>query len=323
MVWEQRPLFKQAKTVLCTLFTPSALSPLPLEWRFFPMDAYQVWTPESAPKAIVQFVHGMAEHIDRYARPAGALNQAGILAVGRNHRGHGKDAELLGYFADERGWDKLIEDAHEVSLDVQKRYPGVPFFLLGHSMGSFVAREYAIRYGKELSGLILSGTGFYSKALCRAGKLMAQLSPAKKPAHFVNGIAFAGNNKPFAPGRTGFEWLSRDEKEVDKYVADPLCGFCFTGKAFADFFGGLEALTDESGLKAMPKDLPVYFMSGESDPVGQMGKGVRQVAEQFKRAGMRDITVKLYPDARHELFNEINRDQVTADLIGWLNQKLH
>jgi alpha-beta hydrolase superfamily lysophospholipase len=212
------------------------------------MDNYRIWAPATAPKAIVQIVHGMAEHIGRYERTALALNEAGYLAAGRDHRGHGKDAETLGYFADRDGWDAILEDAHRVSLDLKKKYPGVPFYLLGHSMGSFLAREYAIRYGNELDGLILSGTGMYGRPLCRAGKLMASLSPKKKPADFVNNIAFAGNNKPFAPGRTGFEWLSRDEKEVDKYVADPLCGFCFTGGAFADFFGGLLALTDESRL---------------------------------------------------------------------------
>ena len=284
------------------------------------MDNYRIWAPATAPKAIVQIVHGMAEHIDRYDRPATALNGAGFLVCGRNHRGHGPEARLLGYFADEQGWDAILNDAHEVSLDIKKQYPGVPFFLLGHSMGSFLAREYALRYGRELDGLILSGTGFYPKALCASGRMLAKLAPKKKPANFVNNIAFAGNNKPFAPGRTGFEWLSRDEKEVDKYAADPLCGFCFTGGAFADFFGGLLALTDESRLSAMPKDLPVYFMSGDHDPVGQMGTGVRQVAEQFKKAGVQDITVKLYPDARHELFNELNREEVTADLTAWLKE---
>ena len=285
------------------------------------MDNCTIWAPATAPKAIIQIVHGMAEHIARYERMAKALNEAGFLVCGRNHRGHGPEAKLLGYFADEQGWDAILNDAHAVSLDIKKQYPGVPFILLGHSMGSFLAREYALRYGKELDGLILSGTGFYPKALCASGRMLAKLAPKKKPANLVNNIAFAGNNKPFAPGRTGFEWLSRDEKEVDKYVADPLCGFCFTGSAFSDFFGGLLALTDESRLSSMPKDLPVYFMSGDRDPVGQMGEGVRQVAEQFKKAGMRDITVKLYPDARHELFNELNRDEVTADLIQWLEKE--
>ena len=280
---------------------------------------YRVWEPQGEIKAIVQIAHGMAEHIARYDRMAKALNEAGYLVCGRNHRGHGKDADILGYFADRDGWQVILEDAHQVSLDIKRQCPGVPFVLLGHSMGSFLAREYALQYGKELDGLILSGTGTYAKGVCASGRLLAKLSPKKKPASAVNNIAFAGNNKPFSPGRTGFEWLSRDEKEVDKYVADPLCGFCFTGSAFADFFGGLMALSDVARLAAMPKELPVYFMSGDHDPVGQMGEGVRQAAEQFRAAGMKNVTVRLYPDARHELFNELNRDEVTADLISWLD----
>lgn len=286
------------------------------------MEPYEIWAPAASPRAAVQILHGMAEHIGRYERMAKALSAQGFLVAGRNHRGHGQGAERLGCFADRDGWDAILNDAREVSLDIKKRYPGTPFFVLGHSMGSFLAREYAMRYGNEMQGLILSGTGFYGRPLCAAGRLMAKLSPKKKPAGFVNNIAFAGNNKPFAPGRTGFEWLSRDENEVDKYVADPLCGFCFTGSAFADFFGGLLALTDESRLQSMPKDLPVYFMSGDHDPVGQMGAGVKKVAEQFRRAGMKDVTVKLYPGARHELFNEINRDEVTADLAAWLSARI-
>ena len=282
---------------------------------------YRMWEPQGQPKAMVQILHGMAEHIDRYERMALALNRAGYLVAGHNHRGHGKSAELLGYFADRDGWNAILQDAHQVSEDLKKRYPGVPLILMGHSMGSFLAREYALRYGKELDGLILSGTGFYAKPLCLAGRFWARLSSPRKPAQFVNKIAFAGNNKPFAPGRTGFEWLSRDEKEVDKYVDDPFCGFTFTGSAFADFFGGLIALTDEKRLASMPKELPVYFMSGDQDPVGQMGEGVKQVAEQFRRAGMQHLTVKLYQGARHELLNEINRDEVTQDLIAWLDSR--
>lgn len=282
------------------------------------MNDYALWLPDGAPRAVVQILHGMAEHIQRYERMARTLNAEGFAVAGRNHRGHGQDAQILGYFAEKNGWNVILEDAHQVTLDLKGRFPGVPLILLGHSMGSFLAREYAIRYGQELDGLILSGTGNYPRPVCRMGRLLARCSPQKKPAKFVDKIAFSGNNKPFAPGRTGFEWLSRDEKEVDKYVADPLCGFCFTGSAFADFFGGLEALTYEKDVSVMPKDLPVYFMSGDQDPVGQMGRGVRQTADQFRRVGMKDVTVKLYPGARHELFNETNRDEVTADLASWL-----
>jgi len=284
---------------------------------------YQIWRPEGTPRAIVQLLHGMAEHIGRYERLAKALNQAGYLVIGRNHPGHGPHAEQLGYFADKKGWDMLLEAAHQVSLMVKNEYPYLPLYLLGHSMGSFAAREYALRWGGELDGLILSGTGFFGRPLCAAGKILAKLSPQKRTAKAVDKIAFSSNNTPFKPARTAFDWLSRDEEEVDKYIADPYCGFIFTGRAFADFFGGLIALTDVKRLSQMPKDLPVYFLSGENDPVGQMGKGVKKVAEQFKKAGMANVTEKLYPDARHELFNELNRDQVTADLIGWLNAQMN
>ena len=283
---------------------------------------YRIWKPEGDPRAIVQILHGMAEHIDRYDQLAKALNQAGYLVVGHNHPGHGPSADQLGYFADEKGWDVLLDTARLVNREIRAMYPDMPFILLGHSMGSFAAREYAIRWGTELDGLIISGTGFYPRALCTAGKLLAKLSPANKPAALVNQVAFAGNNKPFEPARTPFDWLSRDEKEVDKYIADPLCGFTFTGKAFADFFGGLLALTSETRLSAMPKNLPVYFLSGDRDPVGQMGKGVEQVSAQFRKAGIKNVQVKLYPLGRHEMFNEINRENVFADLIGWLDMKM-
>lgn len=282
--------------------------------------AYQIWKPEKAPRAIIQLLHGMAEHIGRYERLAKALNGAGYLVVGHNHPGHGPQAERLGYFAKDNGWDVLLETAHQVSLSIKKEYPYLPLYLLGHSMGSFAAREYALRWGNELDGLILSGSGYFGKPLCAAGKAMAKACAPDKPAKMVDQVAFSGNNKPFKPARTAFDWLSRDTEEVDRYVADPLCGFIFTGKAFADFFGGLMALANEKRLSQMPKNLPVYFLSGDRDPVGQMGKGVRQVADQFQRAGMESVVVRLYADARHELFNEVNRDQVIEDLIAWLDR---
>ena len=282
---------------------------------------YRIWKPKGEPRAIVQLVHGMAEHIGRYDRVAQALNAAGYLAAGRSHRGHGPQAERLGWFAQEKGWDALVEDAHSFSQDIRKEYPHLPFILLGHSMGSFVSREYALRYGTELSALVLSGTGSYGRGLCTAAQAAARLSPSKKPAKMVDRLAFSGHNKPFSPNRTPFDWLSRDEAEVDKYIADPYCGFVFTGAAFADFFGGLKKLADTERLSSLPKGLPVYFLSGDQDPVGQMGKGVEKTAAQFKNAGLRDVTVKLYPGGRHEMFNETNRQEVYDDLIAWLNQR--
>ena len=176
-----------------------------------------LWRPEGEVRGIVQLSHGMAEHIERYHAAASVLADHGYLVAGYNHRGHGRECpdEKLGFFADHDGWDKVIEDMHAVMARVKALYPGVPYVLLGHSMGSFAAREFAIRYGKELSGLVLSGTGFYPAALCRAGGMLASLFPRKKQAPFLDKMVFSGNNKPFAPARTPCDWLSRDEKQVD------------------------------------------------------------------------------------------------------------
>jgi Lysophospholipase len=245
----------------------------------------RVWRPEGEVRAVVQVIHGMAEHIDRYEAMAKHLNTKGIAVVGINLRGHGTNAEIKGWFAEKNGWGMLVEDHHALTNEIRREFPGVPLALLGHSMGSFLAREYAMRFSKDIDMLILSGTGHYAKSLCAAGGLLAKLSAKKKPANFVNGIAFTGNNKPFQPSRTDFDWLSRDEKNVDKYVADEYCGFTFTGSAFADFFGGLKALCDTKRLQAVRKDLPVLLISGACDPVGQMGEGVKITGKEYEDAG--------------------------------------
>ncbi len=291
-------------------------------------DGYAIdlslWLPEAEPRAVVQILHGMAEHIARYDRLARALCARGYAVAGHDHRGHGKDcaADKIGYFADRNGWDAVITDARAVTEALRGRFPGKPIVLLGHSMGSFAAREYALRYGNDIAALVLSGTGYYGKALCAAGKTLAWLSAPKKPAKLVDQIAFSSNNKAFEPSRTAFDWLSRDEKEVDRYVADPLCGFVFTGRAFYDFFGSLKALTRKSRLNGVRKDLPILLLSGGRDPVGGMGAGVKRVCEEYRDAGVRDVSMTLYPDARHEIFNEINRDEITRDLADWLDQRI-
>ena len=283
-----------------------------------------VWKPDGAPRAIIQIFHGMAEHIDRYDRTACDLARKGYLVAGHNHMGHGPETPegKLGYFYAEDGWRKIVEDGHAVSEALKERWPGIPLILLGHSMGSFMARDYIMRYPGEPDALILSGTGWYSPALGHAGRAMARFAPPDKPSPKINEIGFAGNNKPFQPARTPFDWLSRNNAEVDKYVADPLCGFVFTGRGFFDLFTGLLGLTRLSGLQHVSVDMPVCFISGDSDPVGQMSKGVLQVAQQFRDAGIKNVTVKLYHNARHELFNEMSRDEVIAGLSAWLEETL-
>ena len=280
------------------------------------------WIPEGEIQAVVQLVHGMAEHIDRYDGVAEALNARGIMAVGHNHLGHGEGTPLKGYFGDRDGWQALIDDVHVLREKIQSDYPGIPYYILGHSMGSFVVRCYLTEHSEGLTGAILSGTGYYAPSIVNGGLALANLECAlgktRKESPFIDKVGFSSSNKPFAPNRTNFDWLTRDEKEVDKYVADPWCGFLFTSAGYRELFRGLKRLTREEELKSIRSDLPVLFISGEKDPVGAMGEGVRKVADGFRRAGIRNITLRLYPECRHELFNELNRQEVYQDLADWI-----
>ena len=291
-----------------------------------PLQLY-VW-PIPNPRAVVQLVHGMAEHMGRYDRLAQALNAAGYAVVGHDHLGHGPIAkqEDHGWFGEKNGWNNLIGDMKRVTDYAKGRFPGLPLALLGHSMGSFATREYLLRHGGELDACVISGTGWYPAALCGTAKGLAALCGVlggwHKPAKLVNSVGFGSSNNAFKPARTPFDWLSRDEKEVDKYIADPLCGFLFTDRGYYDMFDGLRGISRTDRLSAMPRELPIYFLSGTMDPVGQQGAGVKTVSQQFRDAGMQDVTVKLYEGGRHEMFNEINREEATADLIAWLDRKI-
>lgn len=282
------------------------------------------WPVEGTPRGVVQIVHGMAEHISRYDAAAQALNAAGYAVVGHSHLGHGEKAPLLGHFAGENGWDALIEDVHALRLATQKEYPGVPYFLLGHSMGSFVTRGYCLKYEKGLAGVVLSGTGHFSKPVVMLAKAVASvqcaLGGARKPSRLVEKLSSAGYNRGYEDVQTNFDWLSRDRDQVALYIADPFCGFTFTAGAYRDMFDGLSRLYPEK-LGTMEKDVPIYLFAGDMDPVGNHGEGVKQVAEELRSAGVRDVTLRLYPGGRHEMFNEINRDEVYTDLIAWLNGK--
>lgn len=286
----------------------------------------RLWRPEGEPRAVVQLVHGMAEHIDRYDAPARALAEAGFAVVGHTHLGHGPKAALKGHFGDEHGWANLVEDVHALRLQTQAFFPGLPYFILGHSMGSFVTRCYLMDHGEGLAGAILSGTGYFAPAMVKAALAAANLvclfGGARKPSALIDKLAFGASNKAFAPARTPFDWLSRDEAQVDKYIADPNCGFLFTGSGYREMFRGLNRLNRLGDLKRMNPDLPVLFFSGDHDPVGSMGKGVNRVAEQFRAAGLHNVSVHLYPEGRHEMFNELNGEDVYADVVVWLNHQL-
>lgn len=271
------------------------------------------WLPEGQPKAVIQLVHGMAEHIDRYDQAARAFAKAGFAVVGHTHLGHGPKAELQGWFAEKDGWQCLIDDVHRLRQQTQQQFPGLPYFILGHSMGSFVTRCYIMQHADGLAGVILSGTGFFAKPVALAGLAVANLvclcGGEKKPSKLIDRIAF---------GSGGKDWLTRDAAAVEDYQADPHCGFVFTGGAYRDFFTGLNSLTC---IHDVPAELPVYFFSGDADPVGK-GDGVNKSAQQLRQAGVCQVDVKLYHEGRHEMLNELNRQEVYQDVIAWVEKHL-
>ena len=287
------------------------------------------WLPDGPPKAVVQISHGMAEHSARYARLAEALTGAGYAVYASDHRGHGATASKAdhGYFADADGWDTVVADLRAVTTLAQEENPGLPVFLLGHSMGSFLARSYVIEDSRELAGLVLSGTAGDPGLLGKVGGLVAateaRLRGRRHVSTLLDKLTFGQYNAAFKPNRTDFDWLSRDDAEVDKYVADELCGNTFTSGFFVDLVGGLSRINDRHQVARVRRDLPILLIAGDKDPVGgKAGEGPRTVAEQYRSVGVTDVTVTLYPDARHEVFNEINRDEVTADVLAWLDAHL-
>jgi alpha-beta hydrolase superfamily lysophospholipase len=287
------------------------------------------WLPEETepPKAVVQIAHGMAEHSKRYERFAGALVDAGYAVYANDHRGHGETAgslDNIGYFADENGWSLVAGDMLSLTRIIKKEHPDVPVFLFGHSMGSLLSRSYILSHADEIKGVIISGTGGDPGLLGTIGMLITKLEIWRKGKKYRSPIltkmSFGDFNKPFRPNRTEFDWLSRDEAEVDKYVDDPYCGGMFTAGFFLDMLTGLAEVNNAQRIRNVPSDLPIYIFSGDKDPVANDTKGVRQVYEAFKTAGVNDVVLKFYEGGRHEMLNETNREEVHQDIIEWLDK---
>ncbi|RFB18486.1 lysophospholipase [Bacillus sp. HNG] len=284
---------------------------------------------EETPKGIVQIAHGMAEHIERYDLFANTLAKEGYIVYGNDHRGHGKTgtkAELIGFFADENGFDRVVEDMIQLTEIIKKNHPNIPTFLFGHSMGSFLSRRYIQTHGDEIAGVILSGTGGDPGLIGKVGLGIAKFEMKRKgmktKSLLMNKLTFGSYNMHFRPNRTEFDWLSRDEKEVDKYIADPLCGGIFTAGFFYDLVSGVAKVNSHSASQHIPKGLPMYFIAGDKDPVGNYSKGVLQAADMYKNLEMKDVTVQLYENSRHEILNEINKEEVYKDVINWLNMHI-
>ncbi|MBM6402799.1 alpha/beta hydrolase [Phycicoccus sp. CSK15P-2] len=286
------------------------------------------WLPDGEAKAVLVVAHGMAEHSARYARLAETLTAAGYAVYAHDHRGHGRTASAAdhGYLADHDGWATITADLRTVVAHASSEHTGLPVFLLGHSMGSILARTLVIGGSSELAGLVLTGPTSHTEALTRAGAGIAateaRLRGGRHTSALMDKLSFGQYNAAFKPNRTDFDWLSRDDAEVDAYVADPLCGNTFTSGFFSDLMGGLLLVNDRHKVAGVRRDLPVLVLAGDQDPVGAGGKGPRQVTEQYREAGLTDVTLTLYPGARHEIFNETIRDEVTADLVRWLDAHL-
>jgi alpha-beta hydrolase superfamily lysophospholipase len=280
------------------------------------------WLPEGPLRAIVQIAHGLAEHSARYARLAAALNSAGYAAYANDHRGHGPKAAPadLGHFADEGGWDKVVGDLWTFNRLIAAEQQGTPIVFLGHSLGSFLGRSFIARHSDALAGVALSGSNGKPPAIATLGRLIARQERVRLgkrgKSDLILQMWFGEFNKRFKPARTASDWLSRDEKEVDAFVADPLCGFPFTTQLAIDVLDALPHVTSRKSLATIRKDLPIYVFSGERDPVGANIKGLIQ---DLKAAGFTQLTTRIYPGARHETLNELNRDEVTRDFIVWLD----
>lgn len=286
------------------------------------------WIPEGEVKAVLQIAHGMVEFIDRYDRFANVLNERGFYVVGNDHLGHGKsvtaDSEL-GFFAKENGNACVIGDIHQLRADTLKKYPDAPYFLLGHSMGSFLARQYIEMYGAGLKGAIIMGTGWQPMGTLNAGIALTGAMKTFRGGHYhskmVNNMALGSYNKAFEPARTRNDWLTRDEAIVDAYNANPLNNFMFTVNGYNNMFRGIKYAEQEKNLAKIPKDLPILVVSGANDPVGEFGKGPEKIAEIYRQTGIKDVTLKLYPECRHEILNELIKEDVDRDIIKWMEAR--
>lgn len=278
--------------------------------------------PAENTKAYVHLLHGLAEHCQRYHVFAEFLQQHGYYVLSHNHRGHGERLPH-GHFADQRGWEKVLDD---ISLIHQELDQGIPLVLFGHSMGSFIAQAYAIIAGKRLQGLVLSGSNYQSPLMYYGGisvaTLLKRLRPKLHGSRVLAALTTGAFNRHFKPAKTTADWLSRDHQTAQAYLDDPLCGFNATPGFWRDFFYGLIQISKHSELEKIPANLPIYIFSGEHDPVGQQGKGVRALLKAFEQTRHKNVSLKLYPQGRHEMLNEINKDEVYQDCLSWLDQNI-
>ncbi len=286
------------------------------------------WKPEQEVKAVLQICHGMVEYIDRYDEFASYLAERGFLVVGHDHLGHGGSIcseDEFGYFPQPDGNKHVIADIHRLRNMTQKSYPGIPYFMLGHSMGSFLLRQYLTMHADGLAGAVVMGTGYQPLLILQAGQLVCKVIASfkgwKYRSNLVNSMSFGSFNKKFEPAETPKDWITSDKEKRDSYVKDPLTSFTFTVGGYYQMFEGMKVLDTKGSVDKIPKELPIFFVAGADDPVGEFGKSVQKIYEKYKTAGIKDVDIKLYKDDRHEILNETDREQVHEDLFQWFESK--
>lgn len=287
------------------------------------------WAPVGEVKAVLQILHGMVEYIDRYHEFATYLAKQGICVVGHDHLGHGQSVNNkgeYGYFPLPDGNKLVVGDIHKLRLMTEKEYPNVPYFMMGHSMGSFLLRQYLTMHSDGLAGAVIMGTGHQPKIILQAGQLVCKLTAMFKGwkcrSQLVNNLSFGSYNKKFEPAETSKDWITSYKPIRDKYVSDPLTSFTFTVGGYYQMFEGMKVLDTKGSVDKIRKDLPVFFVAGADDPVGEFGKTVQLVFEKYKNAGIQDVSIKLYEGDRHEILNETDREQVYEDLYHWFVNRI-
>lgn len=291
---------------------------------------YRCWLPDQSDhiKAVVHIAHGMAEHSKRYERFAEQCVNHNIAVYAHDHRGHGHTGakDMLGHYGDHKGWQLILSDMNDMQTHIRKNHVATPIFSMGHSMGSFITQAYLFQYKPDIAGLILSGSNYSSPLKYWAARLIAKLEKLRKGPRYrsklIDKLTFGSFNQRFKPNQTNYDWLSSDLTEVRKYIEDPHCGFICTTQLWCDLLAGLSDISQSSSFKKLNPETPVLIFGGQEDPVGHFGSGLIALSRQYTEAGVKDVDLQIYSNGRHEMLNEMNREEVGLHIISWLESKL-
>ena len=285
--------------------------------------------PDTEPVCVVQIIHGMAEYAQRYEEFAKFLTDRGCVVAANDHLGHGKSVgedKLYGYFCEQDPATVVVRDVHRLKKMTQQLYPALPYVIVGHSMGSFILRNYLCRYGSGIQGAVIMGTGYQPGGMIAVSKLLVKMQTlflgGKHVSRFCDKVSFGSYNECIPDAQTAFDWLSNDAERVRAYIDDPMCGNVFTLNGFRTLLSLIEGAHDKKAMKNIPPELPLLLISGEEDPVGAYGKGVLKVRDLLQDAGVQNLNMHLWENCRHELLNEPEREQVMEQIYGWIQGEI-